>query len=1168
MQTHPIILHEDERLSRVIIETVVDGIIVIDTQGIVRLFNPAAEKIFGYSQQEIIGHNINLLMPKPYRSEHNAYISNYLATAEKKIIDIGHEVIGQRKDGTTIALYISVGEMCLENQQMFVGVIHDLTYRKNTEREIRKSEERFRTTFEQAAVGIAHLAVDGRYLRVNRRLCQIVGYTQEELLNLTFQEITHPDDLDTDLRYVQQMLAYEITTFSMEKRYIRKDTSSIWVNLTASLLRDVSGEPEYFIAVVEDITDHKQAEEALRESEEQFRELADLLPQTVFEVDIQGNCTYTNRQGFESTGYTQKDIDKGLNIFRLFPEEERERVSLNMSKIMSGASLEAHEYTLVKKDGNRFPVLTFSSPIIRNQQPVGLRGILLDITERKHTEEELRKYREDLEELVEKRTAQLQTSEEKQRTQYKGIPVSTYTWQRKKGDFVLVDYNDAAARITHGNVAKFLGIKASEHYQHRPDILEDLTRCITTKTAIEREMTYQFASIEEAKELFVKYAFIPPDLVLAHTEDITERKKAEKALRESEARFRILVDSMDDIVFTLDNKQRYTGVFGHWIEKYGLFTDFFLGKTAREIFGADAAAIHEIANERALKGEHTVYEWFIPRPDGTELYVQTSLSPIRDEQRNVVGLVGVGRDVTERKQAAEALQKTKEEAEQANKAKSQFLANMSHELRTPLNAIIGFAQLLERDPALSSQQRENLHIISHSGEHLLNLINDVLEMSKIEAGHITLNTSSFNLYYMLHELEEMFRLRMGKKGVDLCFHIDSDVPQYIKTDEQKLRQILINLLGNAVQFTEEGRVTLRVRAKGERRKAKGKEQTGQALSLLPLALYQLQFEIEDTGPGIAPEEMDKIFETFAQTASGPKTAEGTGLGLPISRQFIQLMGGDIQVKSVLHQGSTFTFDIQVESAAVKDIKDKNFSRRVIGLQTGQSEYRILVVDDNPESRKLLTQLLQSLGFHIQEAHNGEEAMTQFAQWQPHLIWMDIRMPVMDGYEATKRIRKAEGRRRKEPQSEFRTPNSEFHTAIIALTASAFEEQRSTVLAAGCDDFIRKPFHEDELLEMMQKYLGVRYIYEAREDVSALPQFEVSPEQILTPEAFALIPPDILTHLERATEISNMNDIKTLIEEIRRYNSELADALAKLADGFEYDIILRQLRQRHHQTHTN
>jgi light-regulated signal transduction histidine kinase (bacteriophytochrome)/CheY-like chemotaxis protein len=408
-------------------------------------------------------------------------------------------------------------------------------------------------------------------------------------------------------------------------------------------------------------------------------------------------------------------------------------------------------------------------------------------------------------------------------------------------------------------------------------------------------------------------------------------------------------------------------------------------------------------------------------------------------------------------------QKAREAADAANTAKSEFLANMSHELRTPLNAILGFAQLMTRDSSLSREQKEHLKIIGRSGEHLLSLINDVLEMSKIEAGRATLNERSFDLDRLLHSLYEMLELQARSKGLQLVFERASDIPPYIRTDESKLRQILINLLGNAIKFTEVGRVTLRISSAIARGRFSPQFlEFNENLSTKPAPTIQnLKFEVEDTGPGIAPEELDRLFDAFAQTEAGRRSQEGTGLGLPISRRFVRLMGGDITVESRLGAGSTFQFTIPIHLADGSEVEALQPYRQIVGLEPKQPTYRILVVEDKWANRQLLVQLLAPLGFEVKEATNGQEAIALWEEWQPHLIWMDMRMPGMDGYEATREIK---------ARSRDRAP------IILALTANAFEEDRRTALAIGCDDFIHKPCSEEIILGKMAEHLGVCYIY--------------------------------------------------------------------------------------------
>ncbi|HEU4324337.1 MAG TPA: GAF domain-containing protein [Roseiflexaceae bacterium] len=461
--------------------------------------------------------------------------------------------------------------------------------------------------------------------------------------------------------------------------------------------------------------------------------------------------------------------------------------------------------------------------------------------------------------------------------------------------------------------------------------------------------------------------------------------------------------------------------------------------------------------------------------------------------------------------------KARNAAEAANVAKSTFLANMSHELRTPLNAVLGFAQVLERDPDLSARNREHLGIISRSGEHLLGLINDVLEMSKIEAGRVTFNPAPFDLRRLLQGVEEMFRLRAEARGLWLRVAIDPAVPRCVVSDENKLRQILINLLGNAVKFTHAGGIAMRV----------APDPSG--------APDQLLFEVADTGEGIPPEQLPNLFQAFVQTSSGVRAQEGTGLGLAISRQFARLMAGDIRVESRLGVGSTFQVDLPVQPADI-DSPAYTPARRVLGLAPEhQSQPRILVVDDKWENRQLLIEWLRRAGFAVREAADGQEALEQWETWEPQLIWMDIRMPVLDGYEATRRIK-----------STLRGQA----TVVIALTASAFEHDQVGILSAGCDDFVSKPVRETLVFEKIAEHLGVRFVYEDEPEDAPLPA-----EGVPTSAALARLPEPLREALRLAVLVADIEQIHGTVADIREHDAPLADGLARLAEAFRIDQLL-------------
>lgn len=466
------------------------------------------------------------------------------------------------------------------------------------------------------------------------------------------------------------------------------------------------------------------------------------------------------------------------------------------------------------------------------------------------------------------------------------------------------------------------------------------------------------------------------------------------------------------------------------------------------------------------------------------------------------------------------LQKAREDAEAANKAKSIFLANMSHELRTPLNAILGFSNMIRKDEQFPESQLRNLEIINRSGEHLLTLINDVLEMAKIEAGRIQLEETHFDLGSMIRDVTDMMSVRAHDKGLQLLVDQSSQFPRFIVGDEARLRQILINLIGNALKFTEQGGVTLRLETQ---------QNAGS---------HSLVFEIEDSGTGIGPEDLQRIFEPFVQLGE-QGDSKGTGLGLTITRQFVHLMHGHITLESTLGKGSLFRIDLPLREAKEEDlIKSQETSHGdVVSLAPGQPAYRVLIVEDQLENQLLLTQLMECVGIATRVAKNGAEGVELFQSWRPHLIWMDRRMPVMDGVEATQAIRQLpEGKAVK----------------IVAVTASAFMEQRDEMLQAGMDDFVRKPYRSNEIYECLSKQLGVKYVYDGVSE----PQEQNMP---LTPEMLSLLPDELRRDLQDALESLEGEQIALIIQQVASYDQPLQKNLANLAESFDYSAILKALK---------
>jgi signal transduction histidine kinase/DNA-binding NarL/FixJ family response regulator len=464
----------------------------------------------------------------------------------------------------------------------------------------------------------------------------------------------------------------------------------------------------------------------------------------------------------------------------------------------------------------------------------------------------------------------------------------------------------------------------------------------------------------------------------------------------------------------------------------------------------------------------------------------------------------------------------KEQAEAANRAKSVFLANMSHELRTPLNAILGFSGLMQHDATLPPEHRQTLGLVNRSGTFLLQLINNVLDMAKIESGRSSLDITAFDLPTMLRDIAAIMRQRAQAKGLTLDLELGEDVPRTVASDELKLSGMLLNLLGNAVKFTQQGSVKLRV--------------TARPLDDPPRV--GLVVEVQDSGVGIAAEDQQRVFEPFVQLG-GNAGQKGTGLGLTITRRFAELMGGSVRLASAPGQGTTVRLEVTVECAETSATAARPRRPGMLRLAPGQPAFRILIVEDHPENALLLRRLLERAGFGVREAPNGAAGLDAFQTWRPHLIWMDWRMPIMNGVEATRRIRALQGGR---------------DVKIVALSASVLQQERAEVLDSGADDFVPKPIQFETIFECMKTQLGARFV---ADDSVAPPANAVDspPDR----DALAALPPSVRANLSESLVSLDAARIAEAIRGVAVLNPGLGEVLEGHAGRFQYSIILRCLR---------
>jgi len=602
--------------------------------------------------------------------------------------------------------------------------------------------------------------------------------------------------------------------------------------------------------------------------------------------------------------------------------------------------------------------------------------------------------------------------------------------------------------------------------------------------------------------------------------DITAQKEAEAQLqktiqqvKQSEQLLKTVINATPDWIFVKDQNYRYLLANEGFANAINTKPEQIIGKDDEEIgipkeqiFGNPEKGIQgfRVDDEQVLSG-NTLHNPYDPATfaDGTVHIFDTLKMPLQDEKGHVFAVLGFSRDITERTKIEKALLLTKESAEQdkigaenANKAKSTFLANMSHELRTPLNGILGYAQILGRDKTLTEKQQEGVGIIQRSGEYLLTLINDILDLSKIEAGKIELYPIDFNFNHFIQGIIELFQMRSQQKGIAFNYEPLSHLPLGVRGDDKRLRQILINLLGNAIKFTEKGGVTLKISYDGK----------------------NMRFQIEDTGVGIALEEIEKIFLPFQQVGDPNSQAEGTGLGLSITKRLVEMMGGELHVESALGHGSTFWFALNLQEVS-NLIKVKKMEQQVVIGYEGAS-LKILVVDDKWENRSVLVNLLKPLGFETVEAKHGKEYLDHAKQSCPDLILTDLVMPVMDGFEATRQLRKM-------PVCQ--------EVPVIAASASVFDSDQKASLEAGCDDFINKPIHFEELLEKLKIHLGLTWVYEqdVSKNLSHQTTTENQSENLGSDENAEFVGPST----EQAAilfDLAMMGDIGGILEEIDQF----------------------------------
>jgi PAS domain S-box-containing protein len=583
--------------------------------------------------------------------------------------------------------------------------------------------------------------------------------------------------------------------------------------------------------------------------------------------------------------------------------------------------------------------------------------------------------------------------------------------------------------------------------------------------------------------------------------------------------------SIADGVFTTDARHRITSWNPGAESITGLAGEAVIGRSCDQVLHSGTCEGRALCDQggcpvdRACASRRPLPPLEVARsyPGGRQVIISLSAAPLLDDRGEAAGAVCVFRDVSRERELLSSIQR-------ANEAKSLFLANMSHEIRTPMNAILGFSQLLLKDQALGPTQRQHLDTIVRSGQHLLAVINDILDMSKLEAGRVELSVSAFDLRDLISDLAAIFRLRTKAKGLLFRVEMAHHLPCVVLGDGHKLRQIFTNLLSNAIKFTERGQVIWRLYGNRDSDN-----------------FWSVQVDVADTGPGIPAEDLARIFDPFVQTSTGAHTAGGTGLGLAISREFACLMGGDITVDSELHKGSCFHVVIRLAEGDLALSSGRGLVRHVVGIRPGQGVFRILIAGQNGEGPKALTQLLNAVGFEARQAESPDQIMSVFEEWSPHALFV-VGEPPERGIESIRRIKESSRGRR---------------TPALALIGRHSEVARQRALAAGADDVLEMPARDAEVFEKLWASLGVEYVY-VRQDSTGRPAERAALTQRSLRAVLCVAPANLTNGLREATIAGDFDRMLMLIEKISVHDPRAGAALRALADGFEYQQLLDML----------
>ena len=1028
-----------------IVENSGDAIVAVTSERVILTWNRGAEELFGFTAQQAIGQHMSLFVP-PDR------LASMLQCTEQALQGQSlknWEGIGQRADGRRIHVAVTVSPVRNGEGKVIAitSVFRDITARHESEQQLRESEERFRAVFDSAPVGMHVTGQDGRFLQANAAYCQIVGYSEKELLAKTWMELCHPDDLADALQIRRHFWESPTDIAKVEKRLVHRDGSFVWCSFRVSSVAAADGVRSLAVFHVEDITERKRSKDALEESEARFRNMADSCPSMMWVTGPKGKVEFINRAYREYFNTTCEEISAGKWELKLHPDDAHAYVTAFESAVRERGQYRA-DARVLRPDGEWRYFGSYAEPRFSpSGEFLGHVGLSADTTDRKRAELALRESQEFAQATMDALSSYLCVLDET------GTLIAVN--QRWK-DFEQANRNKWPGRIESSSGANILGVGANylavcdqaegPEAAQAAEFAEGIRQVMRGERA-RHIQEYPCDSTQE-KRWFAgtvsRFTFDDKPRIVVEHMDITRRKRAALALESSEEKFRQLAGNISEAFWMINA----TGTECLYISPA---YEHIWGRTCASLYAQPMDwmnAIHPDDREqvqdnfrRQLQGEKLASEYRITTPEGLEKWICDRAFPIRNENGEVIRIAGIAEDITERKHLQQEMMRALKDAGDANRAKSRFLANMSHEIRTPMNGVIGMNQLLLLTP-LTPEQRRYVDVAQSSGRALLTLIDAILDLSKIEAGKIVLEQSRFEPIRVVEEVVQLMRVLASAKGLSIESRDSSKCPNWVCGDAHRLRQVLTNLCANAIKFTHHGGVTVDVE-----------------LESLSDSVATIRFSVTDTGIGIPADLLPALFAPFVQADSTTtRRFGGTGLGLAISKQLVELMRGRIGVDSREGQGSTFwftaAFQCSVEGELQTGIGRQLKSPGALDAANPQGRgQRILIAEDNSTNREVILAQLTKMGYQAEAVCNGSEAVKAAQRGKYDLVVMDCEMPVMDGFEATARIHAIH------PMM-----------PIIALTANAMVTDRERCFSEGMDDYLVKPVELSQLAEVLAKWI--------------------------------------------------------------------------------------------------